>query len=292
MIKSVLFQIFTIWIYFMFCLCLLWCKVINMFVNMDLAIKVLYVGMSFLCENVVRVEQNWMNRLMCSRHCAKNAADGHAEDDSESFDDFMKKINNNNLVQRSPPRNFSTLRNASETLKSFQASQAGQPLNSAQVSTLNFPNPNQPSLSAAAGSLNGNMGATSNNNGNTDDVDHEKIKKLIDKLYMKTIVERSEEENDDEEDEEISLNDDKIYKKTPTAMADRYQRNNARNFEENESTQRSKRNYSVSKNMENDKDEDTLSNRMFPRTGSDAESKQIIFSRGMKDMETMIPQPN
>jgi hypothetical protein len=268
---------------------------------MDLAIKLLYVGMSFLCENVVRVEQNWMNRFMCSRHCAKNAVDGHADDDSESFDDFMKKINNNNnnnnnsLVQRSPPRNFGTLRNASETVKSIQAAQAGQPLNSAQVSTLNFPNPNQPPLSAATASLTVNTSTSNNHNGNTEDVDHEKIKKLIDKLYMKTIVERSEEDNEDDEDEEISLTDDKIYKKASTVMADSYVRNNARNLRDKDFTQRSKRNYPGSRNMENDgedDDEDTQSNRMFPRIGSEAESKQIIFSRGMKDIETMIPQPN
>lgn len=284
MFKGVIFQIFTIWVYFMFCFALLWCKILNLFINIEWAIKLLYLGMSLLCENIVRVEENWMNRFICSGHCSKGlAADKNVDDDSESFDDFIKKINS---TQHSGP----------PAPRATPAALPAGPFNSAQVSTLNFPNP---SLAQTGGSNSAYNtaprpagSALAPARSGPDDVDHEKIKKLIDKLYMKTIVEKSEnsdEDNNDDDDDVVSLGDEKYAKKA--AIADRIARHLSRGHEEHEFNNRiRKQGSSPFQRKNSEPEEDT--NRIFSRNGSDDDNKQIIFSRGLREVDNFIPQPN
>jgi hypothetical protein len=269
----------------MFCFALLWCKILNLFINIEWAIKLLYLGMSLLCENIVRVEENWMNRFICSGHCSKGlAADKNVDDDSESFDDFIKKINS---TQHSGP----------PAPRATPAALPPGPFNSAQVSTLNFPNPslaqtggnNTAPRSAGSALAPARSGEPVRAPG-PDDVDHEKIKRLIDKLYMKTIVEKSENSDEDNDDDIISLSDERDAKKA--AIADRIARHLSRGHEELEFNNRIRRQGSSPFQRKNSDPEDDTTNRIFSRNGSDDDNKQIIFSRGLREVDNFIPQPN
>lgn len=244
MIKSLIFQMFTIWIYMIFCSLLLGSKFMNIFINMEWAIKILYLGLNLICENIVRVEENWMNRLMCGKDCGKkNNGENEIDDTTETFDEFIKKMKNDNVNQN----NFQTFNNAysnnnnlmnrslengnNNLFNSFPLNQGfgmnnnnTNNLNSAHISTLNFPNPN----------INPNVSTNNNNISNDGGVDEEKIKKLIDKMYLKTIVEDGD--NDVE-------------------------------------------------------DTNSRASYFSKKSQMDKENKQIIFSRGLREIETNVPEP-
>jgi hypothetical protein len=239
MIKNLFFQLGTIWIYLMFCLGLLWCKILNMFFNMEWAIKLLYLGMNLICENIVKFEENWMNKLICSKTCGKSYEDDNLDDDTESFEDFIKKIkseNNQNNPNVNSFQNFVLNNNIpSQHLGHMQQGNGmqqpqGQPVpanvnfNSAQISTLNFPNPN-----SNIQNLNNTQTSIYSQ---VEDVDHDKIKKLIDRMYMKSVI------------------------------------------------------------QENEEDDNSPKTSIFSRKSQSNENKQIIFSRGIKEVDINIPEPN
>lgn len=224
----------------MFCCGLLWCKILNIFVNMEWAIKLLYLSMNLICENIVNIDKNWVNKLICSKTCGKSSDDDNIDDDSESFEDFIRKIKSENS-QMNPNvntyQNFTLNNNSGIPNHLHQNTHAQAPIqqqvgmtpsntifNSAQISTLNFPNPN-----SNIQNLNNTQSSIYSQ---VEEVDHDKIKKLIDRMYMKSVIE----ENDDDEN----------YPKTS----------------------------------------------VFSRKSPNNENKQIIFSRGIKEMETNIPEPN
>ncbi len=60
---------------------------------MEWAIKILYLGMNLICENVIKIEENWMNKFICSRHCAKVNDD---DDDTDEFEDTAEDIGDSN----------------------------------------------------------------------------------------------------------------------------------------------------------------------------------------------------
>jgi hypothetical protein len=262
MFKSLIFQLFTIWVYILFCCGILWCKILNLFVNMEWAIKLLYLAMNLICENVIKIEENWMNKYICSRHCAKV---NEEDDDTESFDDFIKKIKNDtnqNYAHMNPNINYSNNNNNNsinpatqiplQTTNNFSNNNVNLPnnivnnsihgnINSAHISTLKFPNPNGNTNSY----LNNNNNSNNYNdaqrmqyhsNSTADEIDHDKIKRLIDKMYMKSIIE----ENED------------------------------------------------------DPDADAITNKasMFSRRSKERDGRQIIFSRGVREVENNVPEPN
>ena len=161
---------------------------------------------------------------------------------------------------------------------------SGPPFNSAQVSTLNFPTPGMANNVNQAGSLSVATGPTGH--AGPEDVDHDKIKRLIDKLYMKTIVEKTEDE-DDEDDDAVSLGDEKLSRKQNTA--EKIARHLARTQDDSEMFARNRKSLSIHRNLE--ADDDTITNRIFSRNGSEGENKQIIFSRGLREVEEFVPQP-
>lgn len=253
MFKSLIFQLFTIWVYILFCCGLLWCKILNLFVNMEWAIKLLYLAMNLICENVIKIEENWMNKFICSKHCAKVNED---DDDTESFDDFIKKIKsdtNQNFAHMNPNINFNNNPNQSnqippQTTNNFSTNNTNNNnslqnnnsnygnVNSAHISTLNFPNPNGNTNFQSNVNYNDGQRSQYHSNSVADEIDHEKIKRLIDKMYMKSIIE----ENED------------------------------------------------------DPDADAITNKasMFSRRSKERDGRQIIFSRGVREVENNVPEPN
>lgn len=247
MIKSLIFQMFTIWIYMIFCFLLLGSKFMNIFVNMEWAIKILYLGLNLICENIVRVEENWMNRLICGKDCGKKSnGENEIDDTTETFDEFIRKMksdnssnqhnfqsfnnaytnnnnNNNNNFMNKPIDNFNPF-HVNHGFGMQNNNNNHNNLNSAHISTLNFPNPN----------ISGTHANNNAQNNNSNDVDEEKIKKLIDKMYLKTIVD----------------------------------------------------------DVENDV-EDTNSRASYfsKKSQMDKENKQIIFSRGLREIDTNFPEP-
>lgn len=229
MFKSLIFQLFTIWIYMCFCGMLLWCKFVNIFINMEWAIKILYLGMNLICENILKIEENWTNKFICSKHCKNhensNEDDTFDEIDNESFDDFIKKIKNQNQTQPTHPiHQHNTNSNEKQNL-SYNMNH-GHPVHNpnvsaSNVSTLHFP----------SNHVNSQVPPDSQGHINHNGVDHDKIKRLIDKMYMKTII----------EDNEIE---------TSSGHYSPFSKNNNK------------------------------------------ENRQIIFSRGVKEIDNNVPEPN
>lgn len=241
MIKSLIFQMFTIWIYMIFCFLLLGSKFMNIFINMEWAIKILYLGLNLICENIVRVEENWMNRLICGKDCGKKVnGENELDETTETFDEFIRKMRNDNNHQNNFQTFQSSYNNKNNNIENFMGNNnlpnqnnsfPNLIPNSAHISTLNFPNPNSSNLFN-----NHNLNNNSNVNpshGNSD-VDQEKIKKLIDKMYLKTIV----------DDAEADV-------------------------------------------------EDTNSRASYfsKKSQLEKENKQIIFSRGLREIDVSVPEP-
>lgn len=193
---------------------------------MEWAIKILYLGMNLICENILKIEENWTNKFICSKHCKNqdsNNVDDYDDIDNESFDDFIKKIKNQNSSNLN-------IQSYQHNTNEKQSVSFNNQQNQSNLSTLNFP----------SNLLNSNTNSNSNNNSNDNinDIDHDKIKRLIDKMYLKTIIE------------------------------------------------------------ENEKNEDNLSGTLehhspsyFSKKNNHNENRQIIFSRGVKEIENNVPEP-
>lgn len=60
---------------------------------MEWAIKLLYIALNIICENIVNLEENWMGKIICNKNC-KQVDD---DDSNENFEDFMKRIKSEQL---------------------------------------------------------------------------------------------------------------------------------------------------------------------------------------------------
>lgn len=295
MFKSLLFQLATIWIYLMFCCGLLWCKILNMFFNMEWAIKLLYLGMNLICENIVKIEDNWMNKFVCSKTCGKSQNEDNTDDDTESFEDFIKKIKNENSMNNTF-NHFTNLSTQNLGTTQFGNTQMGgttQYGNSQLNNTQQFVgNPqfgatqNSPSTQHIPQSNVGIQGQSLQNahpiysnynpnhlnlqNNNSNNFNSAQISTL-----------NFPNPNPNSNIQNLNNNNQSIYASSETDDVDH-----------DKIKRLIDRMYMKSVIEENDDNDNSPKMSAFSRKSHNNENKQIIFSRGIKEIESNIPEPN